>query len=297
MKVSVICPVYNGGVYLRPMLDSIVNQTLEDIEIILVDDGSTDGSREVCEEYAAKDSRITVVPSKRKGEKWAVDTGRELARGEYIIIVDDDDEMMPDALEKLYGAASGADAVKGTAVYVYPDKENRTNVVSHKSAFNWKEARPIDVARHFLQPPELWTILLRRDFQKNIELGDYIFNDTDFVFMLKYLARDFRYIPDDVYRWKIHPSASHSTDYPFNVFRVFDSLERFIKKQQGPIWTIFSVYKTLTYFGNEERQTPETMEMFLALARNDLAREDVMETMLSPEGREWYRQLMDTTSL
>lgn len=292
MKVSVICPVYNGGVYLRPMLDSIVNQTLEDIEIILVDDGSTDGSREVCEEYAAKDKRIIVVPSKQKGEKWAVDTGRELAKGEYIIIVDDDDEMEHDALRKLYEAADGADAVKGTAIMEFPDRVQQSNAFKLDEPFDWREAPPIILCRHFLVPPELWSILLRNDFQKDIYLGDYIFNDTSFVFKLKVLAHDFRYIPDVVYKWKVHDSASHSTKYPLNVVECYDEIEKFLKKEGINIWKIFSISRLNTYYWNVERLTPETRGEFINIAKRDVRRDDVMETMLAPEVRAFYKMLM-----
>ena len=78
-KVSVIVPVYNAEKYLTKAIDSIVRQTLEDIEIILVDDGSTDNSPRICDEYARRDNRITVIHKKNAGQAIARNYGLEVA--------------------------------------------------------------------------------------------------------------------------------------------------------------------------------------------------------------------------
>ena len=104
-KVSVIIPVYNVENYLRQCLDSVINQTLKDIEIILVDDGSTDSSLSVCNEYAQKDNRITVLTQQNKGAGAARNMGLERATGEYLSILDSDDYFELNMLEKMYNAA------------------------------------------------------------------------------------------------------------------------------------------------------------------------------------------------
>ncbi len=90
-KVSVIIPVYNVEKYLRECLDSVVNQTLKDIEIICVNDGSTDNSLQILEIYAAKDNRIKVITQENMGVSVARNSGLDIATGEYIIFVDSDD--------------------------------------------------------------------------------------------------------------------------------------------------------------------------------------------------------------
>lgn len=102
VKVSVIIPVYNIEKYLRQCLDSVVNQTLKDIEIICVDDGSTDGSFDILQEYAEKDVRIKVVKQKNKGSGAARNKGLEFAQGEFVIFFDSDDFMSNNMLEQLY---------------------------------------------------------------------------------------------------------------------------------------------------------------------------------------------------
>lgn len=104
-KVSVIVPVYNVKEYLRQCLDSVVSQTLKDVEIILVNDGSTDGSDKICIEYAKKDNRIKVVNQQNAGLAAARQAGLDVAQGEYIGFVDSDDYLEPTMYQELYEKA------------------------------------------------------------------------------------------------------------------------------------------------------------------------------------------------
>ena len=90
-KVSVIIPVYNVEKYLRECLDSVVNQTLKDIQIILIDDGSTDSSLGICKEYAQKDNRIKIIEQKNQGAGAARNRGMSEAKGDYLYFLDSDD--------------------------------------------------------------------------------------------------------------------------------------------------------------------------------------------------------------
>ena len=102
VKVSVIVPVYNVEKYLKDCLNSVINQTLEDIEIICVNDGSTDNSLAILEDYAKKDSRIKIINQKNKGLSGARNTGMKHVQGEYILFLDSDDWLKEDALSELY---------------------------------------------------------------------------------------------------------------------------------------------------------------------------------------------------
>ena len=101
-RVSVIIPVYNVEKYLRECLDSIVNQTLREIEIICVDDGSTDGSPEILREYGEKDCRITIISQENRGISSARNHGADIASREYFYFMDGDDILERDALSRLY---------------------------------------------------------------------------------------------------------------------------------------------------------------------------------------------------
>ena len=101
-KVSVIVAVYNAEKTLRRCLDSLVNQELNDIEIIIIDDGSTDGSGAICDEYAAKDARIKVIHKDNEGVSATKQRGLDMAVGEFFIYLDSDDYMDKSAYRKLY---------------------------------------------------------------------------------------------------------------------------------------------------------------------------------------------------
>ena len=110
-KVSLIIPVYNTVKYLRRCLESAVSQTYENMEIICVDDGSTDGSEKIVDEFAARDGRIIAVHQENRGESNARNTGLRIASGDYIGFMDCDDWIEPDMYEFLYHLlkANGAD--------------------------------------------------------------------------------------------------------------------------------------------------------------------------------------------
>ncbi|MBR2708884.1 glycosyltransferase family 2 protein [Candidatus Saccharibacteria bacterium] len=108
--VSIIVPVYNVGEYVLKCLESLTNQSYERIEIIAVDDGSTDGSGETCDEFAKKDKRIKVFHKKNGGLSSARNFGIKKAKGDYICLVDSDDYVKKDFVKKLVNAAKKCDA-------------------------------------------------------------------------------------------------------------------------------------------------------------------------------------------
>ena len=122
-KISIIVPVYNSAPYLNRCLDSIVNQTLSDIEILIVDDGSTDDSKLIIEQYAEKDNRIHVTYFKtNSGVSIARNHAIKNATGEFIGFVDSDDYVDNNYFEELYSYSPEYDVIRGIRVI---NKENR----------------------------------------------------------------------------------------------------------------------------------------------------------------------------
>ena len=113
--ISVIVPVYKVEKYLNRCIESVVAQTYENIEIIIVDDGSPDKCPQICDEWKNKDSRIQVIHKKNGGLSSARNMGIHMATGEYILFVDSDDCIVSDACEKLYAYANGVDLVVAEA--------------------------------------------------------------------------------------------------------------------------------------------------------------------------------------
>ena len=124
VKVSIILPIYNVEKYLDRCMDSLLNQTLKDIEIIMVDDGSPDNCPQMCDEYAKKDSRVKVVHKKNGGLGFARNSGLDIANGEYVAFVDSDDYVGLDMYKTLYDRA---EADKCDAVFCGFRTEVREN--------------------------------------------------------------------------------------------------------------------------------------------------------------------------
>ena len=108
-KYTVVIPVYNVEAYLRQCLDSVAHQTFPDWEAICVNDGSTDGSATILEDYASKDGRFKIVAQPNRGLSAARNTGMDAAKGEYILFLDSDDWLEPNALEVLSENMNGED--------------------------------------------------------------------------------------------------------------------------------------------------------------------------------------------
>lgn len=104
--ISIIVPIYNTAKYLPRCIDSILNQTYKNLEIILIDDGSTDNSGQLADKYAKNDKRIKVVHQKNGGQSTARNTGIQMAKGEYINFIDSDDEIEPNFVEELFNLYS-----------------------------------------------------------------------------------------------------------------------------------------------------------------------------------------------
>jgi glycosyltransferase involved in cell wall biosynthesis len=207
IKVSVIVPVYNVEPYIRKCLDSLVNQTLQKIEIILINDCSTDGSGAICDEYASADSRIQVIHNAiniRQG--LSRNKGIEISRGEYVGFVDPDDWVDLDFYEKLYayGVEQHADIAKG-GMYKYGIKGKLTlqSQLNSRIKNGIKRGTP----NFLLFSYEHCTAIYRRNFlgSNKIDYPD-LRNGEDDVFLLKaaYYSNKIVLITNTYYYYRQH---------------------------------------------------------------------------------------------
>ncbi len=158
-KVSVIVPVYNPGKWLSGCVDSILAQTMTDLEVILVDDGSTDGSAEVCDEYASRDARVRVIHQANAGVVTARNKGLEAAEGEWVSFVDADDKILPQMYERMLAAASDADVVKCDAYCDFGDKQEKVGIIMKPDP----EQALADVMNN-TTPGWMWNQIIKRRF-------------------------------------------------------------------------------------------------------------------------------------
>ena len=141
-SVSVVIPVYDVKPYLERCIDSVLNQSFQDFELILVDDGSKDGSSEICDRYAGRWEKVSVIHQANVGAGLARNRGLEAAKGRYIMFSDSDDYMDGDLLKNLYEAAATEDADCAVAgcTMVYADKTMRALPgVKRKELFQSRE--------------------------------------------------------------------------------------------------------------------------------------------------------------
>lgn len=197
--ISIIVPVYNVEKHIKKCLDSIVNQTYKDLEIILVDDGSPDSSGAICDEYAKNDSRIKVIHKENGGQSSARNMGLDLASGEYVGFVDSDDTIELDAYEKLYNAISGVDIAIGGHNEV---KENEVKTCASKIKKDLNEEELWQEIFGRLNNAT-WNKLYRRDLIKDIRFDLHFMHGEDLIFNILYLekAKTGRIINEPIYNY------------------------------------------------------------------------------------------------
>ena len=177
VKVSVIIPVYNAEKYLRRCIDSVRNQTLKDIEIICVNDGSADSSLQILNEYASKDSRVRVISQQNRGQAFARNAGMGIAQGRYIGFVDSDDYIEKEMYERLFLEAqkNNADVVECSAVVEDAGGLDVRSVQSQQRSFNFNEwqmdfpVRTLFTEQRF--HAVLWNKIYSRQFLKSLDLS------------------------------------------------------------------------------------------------------------------------------
>ncbi len=159
-KVSVICPVYNAERFLRRSVNSVLSQTLPDFELILVDDGSTDGSGRICDEYATIDSRVKVIHKANGGVSSARQAGMDLAYGEYFIHIDSDDWADGEWLERMYKVAKAEDADVVCCDFYQVFKDRR--VLSRECHPEYSQRMIAEAVAGGRMAHSLWNKLIRR---------------------------------------------------------------------------------------------------------------------------------------
>lgn len=221
-KVSIIIPIYNAGEFLTQCLDSLVNQTLREIEIICVLDCPTDGSDKMAEQYAANDSRIKIIKNQENlhiGESR--NRGLDAASGEYIGFCDHDDYFDLDALEHMYKVAKTGN---------HPIVETYDPDINFHKQFDSKDIikQSVEIAfaalvseRNTVFSPSIWTHLYSRTLlqeasiqfvdTKQIAVEDRIFNVAVFSHLLNAGIKDYPFIPYYCYHHVFHSNNANAT--------------------------------------------------------------------------------------
>ena len=309
-KVSIIIPVYNTEKYLRECLDSVIHQTLTDIEIICVNDGSTDGSGAILQEYAKKDTRITCINQSNGGYGSAMNTGFKQVTGQYIGIVEPDDFINPDMYLKLYQTAEKyqADMVKSnyTNFFDLPNDE-KTPEPYINDWFTKSRKCPdspfkLTECADFLSfHPSVWSCIYRTDFIKkhNIDFqeikgagwADNLFQVKTFV-----LAKSIAYLDEAFYfyRRKNKDDAKDLKDFTIP-FKRIEEIRTWLKNQNITNQAICAnlIKRELNYIqlalrSIDDSQLPE----IVLYIEHYLEQADLMPLMTSTDCTSAHRKMM-----
>lgn len=172
-KISIIVPVYNAEGYVAQAIESLIHQTLRDIEIILVNDGSIDKSKEICEEYLTKDKRIKLINKENGGLAEARNSGMKIATGKYIMFLDADDMFEVDSCENMYNAIE-----KSKANYVIGNYQmiNEDGTRWDNTAFNMEKYQDFELDKNdfkksfFVMNSTAWNKIYNAKFLRDNEI-------------------------------------------------------------------------------------------------------------------------------
>lgn len=227
MKVSVIVPVYNVESYLEKCLDSLVNQTLKEIEILVVNDGSPDNSQKIIDEYTKKYKNVKSFIKENGGLSDARNYGIKYATGEYLSFVDADDYVHKDMLQKMYQKAkkNNLDIVVCDFFNVYEDGREEymhSNLHYHEN----------DVNNYIISPPMAWSRLYRRDLFDGIEFKKGIlYEDLELTPSLVAQTNKIAFLEEGLYYY-LQRSGSIMKQKKFSskLLDIFDVLESVTSK-------------------------------------------------------------------
>lgn len=184
--ISIIIPVFNSEIYISRCIDSIFNQTFENFEVICIDDGSTDKSGIICDEYASKDSRIKVIHKKNEGVSVARNTGLQNIKGNFVSFIDSDDWLESDFLQLLYEkiTTEKADISLCGWNFVYTN-----GTKSCLSEIGTTKIENINLALINKGNPRVWGKLFKSDLLKNIVFNNSISIGEDSLFYIETLIK------------------------------------------------------------------------------------------------------------
>lgn len=320
-KVSIVIPVYNVAPYIRQCLESVLNQTLHDIEIICVDDGSTDQCPEILDEYARKDNRVKVIHKANSGYGHSMNVGMDASTGEYFAILESDDVVVPEMYEELsiIGDFYKVDIVKADFYRFVESKQGNKELVPYKIAgagmynkVHYLE-RDRDEAMKYSKI-YTWSGIYRRSFlyEHNIrhnETPGASYQDNGFWFQTMSLAKTIYFFSKNFYCLRRdNPNSSiYNKQKVYCICEEYDFILKFL--QQNPAiyeqvipyyWKhLFGAYKfTLNRIANEYKEEfihkfAKTLEMAIEnkeLDKRTFCEGEWNEVQSILEGR-YYREI------
>ncbi len=307
-KVSIVIPIYNVEKYLRQCLDSVVSQTLKDIEIICVNDGSKDSSLDIIKEYAEKDERVKIIDKPNSGYGHSMNCGFDKAIGEYVGIVESDDYADENMFEDLYNEAKkfDVDVVKSGFYFYYsiPEERNVESPIASKAMCSRVFCPSSDFKSHYEQAeffnikPTIWSAIYKNSFIKdnNIRFNETpgaSFQDSSFNFKVWSLAKRVKLV-ENCYLHYRQDNEQSSVNSPGKVYCVCDEykeIDRFLDEHpvlKGKLQGVRSKIKYDSYIWNYGRLSEPLRKEFIQKASEEFA-DDMKKGLFEKEYFNWYK--------
>ena len=260
-KLSIIIPIYNVGDYISECLDSILHQSFKDLEVICVNDGSTDNSLDILNRYKESDNRVIIIDKANEGSGVARNYGLGVARGEYVYFVDADDILIDNALQIIVDTADAkkTDILIFGAYSYYDGKKKNGGYSANK--LPWKYLNKVfsaqDIKRSIFKfPSTAWTKLYRRDFlvKNNIKFQEIRAGQDQLLFfhsMIK--AQRIALLPKNLYCYRKNRSGAITASKKkqnYSPIYVFSAIEKLLRDEG-----VFEEYKWVFVSGYFSKAT------------------------------------------
>lgn len=259
-KISIIIPIYNVDKYLCKTLDSVINQTFEDIEIICINDGSTDNSLQILKDYALKDHRIVVIDQENKGVATSRNIGLENAKSDFIIFLDGDDWLDESTCEEAYNKImeTNADIVCYGRYDVFEDKFKIHSNYKYLELYENETNIDIDIISKFIN--NCWQKIFNLNFLKKNQIyfpdGINVFEDGIFNLCCLYKKPKYRFLNKNLHYYRLNRPASLTSGNKNAIKNVINADKYFLKSsnfvncqnEKYKLLTLEKIIMDLNYF-------------------------------------------------
>ena len=231
--ISIIVPIYNVEKYLKKCIESIINQTYKNIEIILVDDGSPDNCGKICEEYSQKDKRIIVIHKENGGLSDARNKGIDIAKGDYLTFIDSDDFVNIDYIEKLYSSIKLNNTELAQCGI---SKVNENNEIIEKLNYDENYIKTSHeilnelYGKHLIENVVVWNKMYAKELFKNIRFPVGKIHEDEFTtYKLIYYSKNVAIVSDSLYNYRQNNASIMGRKFNIKRLNLLEALEQRIQ--------------------------------------------------------------------